>query len=60
MKRTEHTPSQEQPTQAERVASLHAEAAADYAHAQDPATQAEARAQLAFARIAGGEQAGTR
>lgn len=47
-----------QPTEAERVAALQAEAAAAYAAAQ--AQQDAAREQLAFARIHGNEAAGTR
>ncbi|MEU4256290.1 hypothetical protein [Streptomyces fradiae] len=41
---TDHTP-----TEAERVAALHAEARAAYAHAQHPATRAAARDQHALA-----------
>ncbi|URM90396.1 hypothetical protein LUW75_10770 [Streptomyces sp. MRC013] len=37
------------PTEAERVADLQQQAAADYAAAQDPARQAEARTQRALA-----------
>lgn len=37
-------------TKADRVAELHRQAAADYAHAQDPVQQAAARTQLALAR----------
>ncbi|MFF3643401.1 hypothetical protein [Streptomyces sp. NPDC002564] len=37
-------------TEAERVAELHRQADADYAHAQDPRTRAEAAAQLAITR----------
>ncbi|WP_327671857.1 MULTISPECIES: hypothetical protein [unclassified Streptomyces] len=47
------------PTEAERVAALQEQAAADYAQAQDPAQQAAARDQLAIARTHGNEQAGT-
>ncbi|WP_198351508.1 hypothetical protein [Streptomyces typhae] len=47
-----------EPTAAERVAALHAEGAADYAHAHDPDVQAAARDQLALARTHGNEQAG--
>ncbi|MEU1155748.1 hypothetical protein ABZ369_22405 [Streptomyces sp. NPDC005918] len=43
-------PTREPTEAADRVAELHRQAAADYAHAQDPATQAEAAAQLALAR----------
>ncbi|MBA4865940.1 hypothetical protein H1V43_32265 [Streptomyces sp. PSKA54] len=49
-----------EPTEAERVAELHRQAAADYAKAQDPATQAAASDQLALARAHGNEQGGTR
>jgi NOL1/NOP2/fmu family ribosome biogenesis protein len=48
-----------EPTEAERVAELHQQAAADYARAQDAATQAAARDQLALARAHGNESAGT-
>lgn len=48
----------QQPTEAERVAALQAEAAAAYAHAQQQ--QQAAADQLAFARIHGNEQAATR
>lgn len=47
-----------QPTEAERVAALQAEAAASYAAAQ--ARQAAARDQLALARAHGNQQGGTR
>ncbi|MFJ9128918.1 hypothetical protein ACIRJS_32935 [Streptomyces sp. NPDC102340] len=47
-----------EPTEAERVAALHQEAAADYSTAQNPAQQAAARDQLAHARAHGNEQAG--
>lgn len=49
-----------QPTEAERVAALQQQAAADYAAAQAAAQQAAARGQLADARIHAQEQAGTR
>ena len=52
--------SQPQPTEAERVAELQREAAADYAAAQNPATQAEARIQLGLARTHANQAAGTR
>ncbi|MHC5259891.1 hypothetical protein ACYSUO_18595 [Streptomyces sp. UC4497] len=47
------------PTEAERVAELQKQAAADYAKAQNPAQQAAARDQLAHARAHGNEQAST-
>lgn len=47
-------------TEAERVAALQAQAAADYARAQAAAQQAAARDQLAFARAHGNEQGGAR
>lgn len=50
--------SSQQPTEAERVAALQQQAAADYARAQ--AAQAAARDQLALARAHGNEQAGNR
>jgi hypothetical protein len=50
--------SQQQPTEAERVTALQAEAAAAYAAAQQQ--QAAARVALAFARIHGNQQAGAR
>jgi hypothetical protein len=55
MERTDQT----QLTEAQRVTALQQQAA-DYARAQDPATQAAARNQLALARAHGNEQAGTR
>lgn len=48
-----------EPTEAERVAALQKQAAADYATAQNPAQQAAARDQLAEARAHGNEQAAT-
>jgi hypothetical protein len=56
MERTDQT----QLTEAQRVTALQQQAAADYARAQDPATQAAARDQLALARAHGNEQGGTR
>jgi hypothetical protein len=50
--------SEQQTTEAERVATLQAQAADDYARYQ--AQRAGARDQLAFARIHGNEQAGNR
>lgn len=47
-----------QPSEADRVAALQAQAAADYARAQ--AQQDAARQQLAFARIHGNQAASTR
>ncbi|MEV8349035.1 hypothetical protein ACFVTT_15740 [Streptomyces niveus] len=47
-----------QPTEAERVAALQREAAADYAKAQDPAQQGAARDQLALARAHAADAAG--
>ncbi|MEV0441832.1 hypothetical protein AB0I84_05975 [Streptomyces spectabilis] len=49
----------EKTTEADRVALLHAQAAADYARAHDPVTQAAARDQLAIALVHGAEQAAT-
>ncbi|MDX3681388.1 hypothetical protein [Streptomyces scabiei] len=54
--RTDH--SSPQPSPAERIAALQQQAADDYARYQ--AQRADARDQLAFARIHGNEQAGNR
>lgn len=48
------------PTEAERVAALQAQAAADYARAQAATQQAAARDQLALARAHAQEAAGAR
>lgn len=50
--------SAEQPTEAERVAALHREAASYYAAGQDPNRRADARNQLADAREHAAESAG--
>jgi hypothetical protein len=49
-----------QPTEAERVAALQRQAAADYARAQAAAQQSAARNQLAMARAHAQEAAGNR
>lgn len=48
----------QQPTEAERVATLHKEAAADYAGAQSSAQAGAARDQLALARAHAADAAG--